>query len=84
MSLMKLGNVQNIGDTRFSHLLSGKAALLRIMTFLLPFDIFLRVCVGVRLQIKLDVVEKFDFCSGTFDTCNLTVTGSLNGKVLEC
>ena len=32
--------------------------------------------------------EKFDFCSGTFDTCNfnfqVTVTGSLNGKVLEC
>ena len=56
MSLMKLGNVQNIGDTIFSHLLCGKAALLTIMTFLLPFDIFLRVGVGVRLQIKLDIV----------------------------
>ena len=56
MSLMKLGNVQNIGDTIFSHPLSGKAALLTFMTVLLPFDIFLRVGVGVRLQIKLDVV----------------------------
>ena len=39
-------------------------------------------------QAKGGQEEKFDFCSGTFDTCNfnfqVTVTGSLNGKVLEC